>query len=45
LLVHITPSGFENFFAAAAAEFARSGEPDMQRVVAIAAEHGIQCVA
>jgi len=44
LLVHVTPSGFENFFAAAAADFARPGGPDMQRVVAIAAGHGIQFV-
>lgn len=42
LLVYITPSGFEIFFAAAAAEFARPGGPDMQRVMAIATAHGIQ---
>jgi quercetin dioxygenase-like cupin family protein len=44
LLVHITPSGFENFFVAAAAEFARSGGPDMNRAVQIAAQHGVKFV-
>lgn len=44
LLVHLTPSGFENFFAAEAAEFAKPGGPDMKRAVEIAAEHGIQFV-
>ena len=44
LLVHITPSGFEKFFAAAAAEFAKPGGPDMNRAAMIAAEHGIKFV-
>jgi mannose-6-phosphate isomerase-like protein (cupin superfamily) len=37
-----TPSGFENFFAHCADEFARPGGPDMQRVVEIHQEHGIE---
>ena len=36
-----TPSGFETFFSRCAAEFARAGGPDMSRVLAIGAEHGI----
>ena len=36
-----TPSGFETFFGRCAAEFARAGAPDMNKVVAISAEHGI----
>ncbi len=44
MLVHTSPSGFEKFFAAAAAEFARPGGPDMNRAVQIAAEHGIHFV-
>lgn len=37
-----TPGGFENFFLACAAEFARPGAPDMNRILAISAEHGIR---
>lgn len=44
LLVQITPSGFENFFAAAAIEFAKPGGPDMSRAAMIASEHGIKFV-
>lgn len=44
LLVQITPSGFENFFAAEAAEFAKPGGPDMHRAMQIAAEHGVKFV-
>lgn len=36
-----TPSGFETFFSRCAAEFAKAGGPDMARVLAIGAEHGI----
>jgi mannose-6-phosphate isomerase-like protein (cupin superfamily) len=36
-----TPGGFENYLARCAAEFARPGAPDMNRIVAISAEHGI----
>ena len=41
MLLSTTPSGFEIFFARCAEEFARPGGPDMPRVMAIAAEHGI----
>ena len=41
MLIHVSPSGFENFFAEAAEEFRRPGGPDMQRVLAVAAAHGI----
>jgi quercetin dioxygenase-like cupin family protein len=39
-----TPSGFENFFARCAAEFARPGGPDMDRIGQISTEHGIHFV-
>jgi quercetin dioxygenase-like cupin family protein len=42
MLLHTAPSGFETFFARCAEEFAKPGPPDMARIVAIAAEHGIQ---
>jgi mannose-6-phosphate isomerase-like protein (cupin superfamily) len=42
--VMTTPSGFETFFARCAAEFARGGPPDMGKIVAISAEHGIHFV-
>lgn len=41
LLVHTAPAGFEAFYARAAAEFVRPEPPDMNRLVQIAAEHGI----
>ena len=41
MLIHTTPSGFEIFFARCTEEFTGSGGPDMNRIVAIAAEHGI----
>jgi quercetin dioxygenase-like cupin family protein len=44
VLVQITPSGFENFFAAAAAEFAKPGGPDLDCAMKIAAEHGIKII-
>ncbi len=37
-----TPSGFEMFFAQCADEFAQAGGPDMEKIVAIHSEHGIQ---
>lgn len=37
-----TPSGFETFFARCAAEFASTGGPDMERIVDICLEHGIE---
>lgn len=39
-----TPSGFEIFFARCAAEFAKAGGPDMNRIMEISAEHGIHYV-
>ena len=39
-----TPSGFEGFFARCADEFAKTGGPDMQRIVEIHQEHGIELV-
>jgi quercetin dioxygenase-like cupin family protein len=44
MLLTTTPSGFEIFFARCAEEFARPGPPDMPRIIAIAAEHGIHFV-
>ena len=41
LLVHTSPSGFETFFDKSELEFARTGGPDMSRIVQIAAEHDI----
>ena len=41
ILVHVAPGNFENFFAAAAAEFAQPGGPDMNHLVQIAGEYGI----
>lgn len=40
-LVHAAPSGFEDFFAAMAAEWQAEGGPDMERIVALSAEFGI----
>ena len=44
MLITATPSGFENFFARCAEEFARSAKPDMSRLIEIGAEHGIHFV-
>ena len=44
MLISITPSGFEKFFARCAEEFAKAGGPDMARIVQIGAEHGIHFV-
>jgi quercetin dioxygenase-like cupin family protein len=41
MLITATPSGFENFFARCAEEFAKSAKPDMARIVEFGAEHGI----
>jgi quercetin dioxygenase-like cupin family protein len=38
------PSGFENFFARCAQEFRSPGGPDMNRIVEISREHGIEYV-
>jgi len=39
-----SPSGLERFFARCAEEFAKPGGPDMNRIVGIGREHGIQFV-
>jgi quercetin dioxygenase-like cupin family protein len=44
MLLTTAPAGFETFFARAAEEFAQPEAPDMGRVIAIAAEHGIHFV-
>lgn len=44
MLIHTAPSGFEIFFERCAAEFGKPGPPDMARIVAIGAEHGIYFV-
>ena len=37
-----TPSGFETFFARSAEEFEKAGGPDMDKIVEIHSEHGIE---
>ncbi len=44
LLVTTTPSGFETFFTRCAEVFAQPGPPDMARILAIGAEHGMKFV-
>lgn len=44
MLTYTSPSGFETFFERSAAEFAKDGPPDMERIVEISAEHGIYFV-
>jgi quercetin dioxygenase-like cupin family protein len=44
MLVSTSPGGFENFFSRCAEEFAKPSGPDMNRIVAISAEHGIHFV-
>lgn len=41
MLTQTSPAGFETFFERCAAEFAKGGRPDMERIVEISAEHGI----
>ncbi len=41
LLVASSPGGFERFFTRCAEEFARPEGPDMARIMAISAEHGV----
>lgn len=43
-LITTSPAGFDKFFSLSAEEFARPGGPDMARIMAIAAEHGIHFV-
>ena len=44
LLISTHPSGFEVFFARCAEEFAKPTPTDMERIMAISAEHGIHFV-
>ena len=44
MLLSTQPSGFEIFFSRCAAEFSQPGGPNMERVFAISAEHGIHFV-
>jgi hypothetical protein len=44
MLITAMPSGFENFFAACAEEFAKTNSPEMSRITEIAAKHGIHFV-
>ncbi len=43
-LMYATPSGFDIFFARCEKEFQKPGGPDMARILAISAEHGIHYV-
>lgn len=45
LWILTTPSGFERFFERYAAEVTNPAGPDMQRIVEISREHGIEYVA
>ena len=44
MLLSTAPAGFEVFFSRCAEEWAKPGGPDMARIFAIAAEHGIHFV-
>jgi oxalate decarboxylase/phosphoglucose isomerase-like protein (cupin superfamily) len=44
MLVQTAPSGFENFYARSAEEFAKPGPPDMKRLMEISAEYGIHII-
>jgi quercetin dioxygenase-like cupin family protein len=44
MLIITTPSGIEEFFARCAEEFAKTGGPDMSRIVQTGAEHAIHFV-
>jgi len=44
MLISTSPAGFETFFARCAEEFAQPNGPDMNRIVAISAEHGIHFI-
>ncbi len=41
MLVHTAPAGFETFFANCANEFAKEGGPEMEKIFALASDHGI----
>lgn len=40
-LITVAPAGIETFFARCAEEFKKTEGPDMERILAISAEHGI----
>ncbi|MEM1203198.1 MAG: cupin domain-containing protein [Acidobacteriota bacterium] len=44
MLIHTSPAGFETYFERCAEEFAKDGPPDMERIVQISLEHGLQFV-
>lgn len=44
MTISTSPSGFETYFARCTEEFTKPGGPDMARIVAISAEHGIYFV-
>jgi quercetin dioxygenase-like cupin family protein len=44
MLIQTQPAGFDTFMARCAEEFSKPGGPDMQRILQISAEHGIQFV-
>jgi quercetin dioxygenase-like cupin family protein len=44
MTISTSPSGFEIFFARCHEEFGKPGPPDMARITAISAEHGIHFV-
>jgi quercetin dioxygenase-like cupin family protein len=44
MTISTSPAGFETFFSRCAEEFAKPAGPDMERIVAISAEHGIHYV-
>jgi quercetin dioxygenase-like cupin family protein len=44
MIVSTSPAGFETFFSRCAEEFVKPGGPNMERIIEIAAEHGIHFV-
>ena len=44
MLLHTAPAGFEKFFARMEELFRAEGDPDMDEVVRISAEHGIRYI-
>ncbi len=44
MLLTTSPGRFDRYFARCAEEFAKGGAPDMERIFAISAEHGIHFV-
>lgn len=45
MVISTNPAGFDAFITQAAEEFSKAGGPDMARVYAIGAEHGIHFVS